>query len=309
MATNSEFVRRIQEAAKVMRIKEEDLTSVLADLGVGVEDDDATDILEQSLSWEEAKGPVASKGVKPARFNAGWTILCGQEFPPKPHKPQGPTLANPGNDGLVELIKSQRPASQWKTEELLDAYNEDCPEDVITELSRRAKDEPVIVFQEDGKVNADASLALLKQVRSGGKIPDMYISKNADGSQCVTKTCRVNEWPMKFVEECPLHNDVVLAGGFCEKCQANWQNINDANRQIVRVASDVGVAPENPMAIISLIEEIERGASGVANPLLKVPSVKLSWEDRTKDGDLPKLTRRLSKDKKNADPFFYHRKY
>ena len=304
MATNSDLIRRIKEASKVMRIKEEDLTSVLADLGVGIEDDDATDIIEQSLAWEEAKGPLVAKGVKLARFNAGWTVLCGREFPPKP--PQGLTLGNPGNDSLVELIKSQRPASQWKSEELLTAYSEDCPEDVISELSRRAKDEPVIVFQDNGKINVDASLALLKQVRSGGKIPDMYISKNVDGEQCVTKTCRVNEWPMKFIEECPIHDDVVLAAGFCEKCQANWQNISLVNRQIVRVAADEEVVPDNPMVIIALIEEIEKEGN---SPLLKVPSVKLSWEERSKDGDLPKLTRRLSRDKKNADPFFYHKKY
>jgi hypothetical protein len=304
--TNSELVRRIKEAAKVMRIDEATLTSALAELGVGVEDDDATDIVETSLNADDARNSLLNKGVKPARFNAGWTILCGNEFPFHPKKE--PTLSHPGNDSLVELIKSQRPASQWKSEELLAAYNEDCPEDVISELSRRAKDEPVIVFHEDGKVNADASLALLKQVRSGGKIPDMYISKNADGTQCVTKTCRVNEWPMKTIDECPLHGDVVLAGGFCEKCQANWQNVSNVNRQIVRVASNAGVAPEKPMAIISLIEEIENGGAN-PNPLLKVPSVMLAWAECIKDSDYPKLTRRLSRDKKNADPFFYHKKY
>jgi len=301
MATNSELTGLIQQAAKMMKVEEALLTQILSNVGIHSEDEDVLTIL-RFLDFAETKDALTKAGVKSARLQAGWHILMGIPLEPKP---QEGTLGS-GTNGLVELIKSQRPASQWKTEELLAAYNEDCPEDVISELSRRAKDEPVIVFQEDGKVNAEASLALLKQVRSGGKIPDMYISKNADGSQCVTKTCRVNEWPMKTIDECPLHGDVVLAGGFCEKCQANWQGTSNVNRQIVRVASDVGVAPENPMAIISLIEEIEKGG---ANPLLKVPSVKLAWEERSKDGDLPKLTRRLSKDKKNADPFFYHKKY
>lgn len=301
MATNSEFVRRIKEASKVMRVKEEDLTSILDDLGVVVEDDDAIQILESSLDMQETRDGLLKKGVKPARLNAGWMILLGREFP---YKPSGPTLSNPGTDGLVELIKSQRPATQWKNEELLEAYNEDCPEDVISELTRRAKDEPVIVFKDDNSVDVEASLSLLKRVRSGLKVTDVYIVKNPDGTQNVARTCRVNEWPMRQVEECPVHSDVILADGFCERCQATWKSIPEPVRQAVRIASDLNFVGKG-MAIHSLIEELEQKGSEV---LFKIPKVKLAFEDMKADGDLPKLKRRLSKDKKNADPFF-HKKY
>jgi hypothetical protein len=268
--------QEITKAADTMKLSVSDVLSYLNELGI---DDDR--MLKAGTTKEgDARAIFVDKhGVKIARFCAGWAILKGVE------KSEESNL-------IIDVMSTLRPVSQWKDNELIEAYGPDCSSEIASELRRRSNDRPFIAFDGD-MVNVNASIRMLHVARRRNTPSIM----NVEGH--VYRLCRVGEFPMIWIEECPIHSDIALVNGWCEKCLNDWSILPEEDRIYVRVAINNGTK----LDAVGIHDLIKKGIERI-----RIPSNDLAFKTLKEDDRLPKLRRKLSSTPNSkADPFFQHR--
>jgi hypothetical protein len=109
----------------------------------------------------------------------------------------------------------------------------------------------------------------------------------------VCRVYRTGEFPLSWVEECPVHRNSILADGYCDECGLIWKNISEEERVMIRVGIDAGLLKPDVIA------------SG-AKP--HHPKLKLIYNELKEDGKLPILRKRISRGG-NSDPFFVHKQH
>jgi hypothetical protein len=293
--------KRVQNAAKVMKITEEYVWAGLFELGI--EENDLS-LLEAETTREGDARRVfvdnainiadkPSVKVKPACFTAGWAILKGRG-------------KSKDSDDITTLVKTLRPISSFKDREILEQYNKEPSGELINELLKRSNNRPCIIYMPDGEtVDIDNSIEMLRTARRREISQCHGVVRN--GKTVEVRVYRADEFPMMWLEECPLHVNVVLTNGYCDRCGESWTDINEADRVIVRVAKDVGAAKDNLADIHELVSVVRRDT---AKGLLAIPKVDRRYEELCNDGDLPKLKKRLSLTSKGcSDPLYQHRNY
>lgn len=127
---------RISQAAKVMKITEDQLWEHLSDLGINQKDDDALALLEAETTREgDARKVFCENAVAPyvpvARFLAGWAILKGRNYQ------VGVDMASGPDKSVVTIIESLRPINSLKDKELIEKYGPDASTEIYDELNRR----------------------------------------------------------------------------------------------------------------------------------------------------------------------------
>lgn len=142
----------------------------------------------------------------------------------------------------------------------------------------------------------DASTVLLKMSRTR-ETPASY---SVNGK--IVRTNRVGEFPMLWIEECPVHGDVVLANGYCEKCQQDWSAVGNDARVATRVAIREGAIGYGTKAEINTLANLAKttGKAGI----LAIPGVELVYNEMADDQTLPVLRRRFSAHNGKACPFY-----
>jgi hypothetical protein len=266
---------RVDEAAEIMRIKPARVVSLLAELGVDQDEAGVTLLAAETTKEEDAKPIFVDKGGVPvAKFRLGWAILKGE------------TKAT-----AAKSETSKRPVTQWSDEDVVAMYGPDAQITIIAEMKKRGDDRRFIVFNKDGNVDVETTVTLLRLSRRQA-IPDTYQVKGE-----LVRVYRVGEFPMVKFEECPLHGEVLLVDGYCDKCKMSWTKVSDDTRVLVRVAK---------MAIPTFADDVEKRLSLI----FSAGQVKMLYDELRQDGKLPILTRRTSSSRNgSADPFFVHRTY
>lgn len=278
---------RVDQAAKVMGITPDAAWQLLGELGIEKDSPDALSLLEAETTTEgDARRYFVDPGkVKIARFKAGWSILKGKG-----------SDASPKDASIGDLIKSMRTPAQMSDEELLNAYGPDCPATVCDELQKRSQGRAFIVFDGE-KVNVAGSSILLKMSRTRETPADYPVNGKT------VRTFRVGEFPMLWIEECPIHRDVVLANGYCEKCGQDWSVVPNDDRVAVRVAVNMAAVGADTLADIAKIVAgvQEKGSAYV----LGIGKVRLEYDELAEEHELPVLRHRFSsRHNGKACPFY-----
>ncbi len=287
--SNAILTSRIEQSAKVMGISPDDLCLHLESLGIE-NSDDGLSLLEADTTQEtDARalmvGPttITASGlptVKIARFKAGWAILKGK----------GKDIATPteGTDGsIAALVQAIQPPAKFPDETLIKMYNPDASTEICEELKRRSKDRPFIVFNDQEEVDIEGTLQLLRVARRQ-ETPGTFPIKSK-----LYRTYRVGEFPMLWVEECPMHKGTFLADGYCEECGFSWKEISMEDRIWARIATERGISLNAFSDAESLVKHVKR-----------LPKVMLAHDELAASDDLPKLRHRMSRGGGKSDPFY-----
>lgn len=300
------FEQRITQAAKVMGISTKDLWYYLNILGIE-NNPDGQALLEAETTREGDARAVMVEGkgtdgehftyVKIARFSAGWVILKGKG---------SKTVIQESSSDIAKLVDTIKRVEQRTNEELLQMYKPEASYEILEELRKRCHDRPCIIFNEDAgndTIDLPNSLKLLR-IAHRQETPSTYTVQRADGSQLV-RVHRVGDFPMTFVEECPLHSNTILAEDQCEECQETWDGIPTKDRTIIRVAADTGMLDTSPAKICELIERLRKEGAGF---LLKIGKIGLIYRELQEENKLPILRHRISRTVSGkSDPLFIHR--
>lgn len=299
-SNKSKFIDRVEQAAKVMRIPVSDLLIHLDRMGISQDDEDAVALLEAETTREgDARaqmvdgrscvaGETVPQLVKIARFSAGFAILKGK--------------AKTEEKNSVDVIVSAlRPVKQWSNRELLEKYGPEASSEIVEELRARSKDRNFIIFIEGDGVDVENTEKTLR-LASRQELPTVYQLPD----QRAVRLHKVGEFPMFWVEECPIHPNCLLVEGYCEHCEANWSGVPNANRVMIRVAYDMGLVNKNPTKIecAKLVKDLN-----FVIDLQHIPSFAVRFKEWEEEKRLPILKKRLSRPAGGSDPFFVHKTY
>jgi hypothetical protein len=276
-----------------MGITPDKVWELLGKLGIDKGSPDAEALLDADTTQEgDARTVFVENGgpVKVVRFKLGWAILKGKKSTTTGSGETGGTLGN-----LIEML---RPVGKMSNEELLAKYGQSCPSEILEELGKRSKGRPVFVFEGEAiLVPTTLTLLTIAQTR---ETPATFKVGDKD-----YRTYRVGEFPQAFVEECPIHGEVILAGGYCEKCMQDWSKVDNDTRVSVRVAVTMGAVAIDNLAQTSWI--FEKAAAGLST-ILKIAGVQLRYNELAEEQKLPILKRKFSSQRSGrSDPFFVSR--
>jgi hypothetical protein len=191
---------------------------------------------------------------------------------------------------LDTLIKTMKPIPQWSNQELLEAYNKECPSQVQEELAKRSKGRYTILFNEDGSLDLENSLYMLKKANFQDT-PTAFKLKSGD----VREVYRVGDFPMQLFYECPLHSHTLLLDGYCEECGNYWDTDNNERNVFFRLLGRHKKIEAHEVSLTYKDMEMSKLIS-------LFPKVHLEYKRLAEEGNLPNLKRRIS-GPKNGDPF------
>lgn len=306
---------RIAKAAKVMKITEDALWAKLNKLGICKEDDDALALIESETTREgdvrkvfcdddtSTLTPGALATIPVIRFLAGWAVLRGR----------GETKESQDSSDVAKIVEAIKPLTQYSDKDLLQRYSPDCSSEILDELRKRSHDNPFIVFNDgfndDGEtIDVENTFRLLKIARRNERVPATYLVTR-DGKDVMIRLYRLGEFPMMWLEECPVHPEVILVEGYCERCQCSWEGVSATDRIIVRVAVDLKAVDVSSLGkIFELVKTIKTEKN--AQSLLQIPAVNLKYKELQEEGRLPILRRRISSTANGKkDPLYVHKSY
>jgi len=314
--TNSVLSTRVDQAAKVMKVDPKIVWERLAILGID-KDDESLMLLESDLTQEgdarrvfvevngvERIGDDNPISIPIVRFKAGWSILKGKA------KSADDVASRINPDASLEaILNAMKAPSQMKDEELLKKYGQNASTEIIDELNRRCNGRAFIVFSSvaqgiaqaadsctDCCIDIEATIKLLRIARRQ-ETPSTYKL-----GEKIVRVYRLGEFPMSYVEECPIYSDIVLAADYCERCMESWDGISYEDRIVTRVAKDMGAIDVSSLAKVhELITKLKAEGSKF---LLSIPAVALRYEELKEDNKLPNLRRKFSSSRGKSDPFY-----
>lgn len=303
------FEERIEKTAKILKLTPKIITVFLADHGV-----DSIEMLDASTtSHNDLQGIFLNttdkdgKAIAMLKVKAASAILKGED-PFAKQKDIGLASTSPANEvsSIAELIKNQRPVTQWSDEEVLTKYIETDDEVYESELQRRAKNRRFIILKKgtQEEVDVEASLAMLKRARKE-EIPPFVIGIDNEkpGGGGKFHIYKVEEYHVsnRIRYESPLRPGVMLFDGFCQVTNQNFKNVGDPARKMLRlIYNDIG--QQSRMDETKLVEIAEKeGLDGLGRiyPEIHENYMKLAMTD-----SLPSLKTIAPVETRQADPFY-----
>jgi hypothetical protein len=264
------------------------LRAVLADLGLGVNcgaEDEACLRLLELEDFTDALNALATETlpIPKLRLKLIFNTIKGiEQTTPETQVKQ--------ESNLETLIKTMKPISQCSNQELLEAYNKECPSSIQEELAKRSKGRYAIIFKEDGFLDIENSLYMLKKCNFQDT-PATFKLKSGD----VREVYRVGDFPMQVFYECPLHSHTLLLGGYCEECGNYWDTDNNERNVFFRLLGRHKKIEAHEVSLTYKDMEISKLIS-------LFPKVHLEYKRLAEEGNLPNLKRRIS-GPKSGDPF------
>jgi hypothetical protein len=275
---------RIEAALKYLKIEKSELDKILFEMGID-EPEIGLEILDSpTTSFDDFYGAVAKVHVEGAaipvpRLKLAWASLAEQ-------KQEKPAPTKPSSDNIAELLKTFKPVGGYSDIELLEAYGKDSLPEVEDVLKKRCKDRPCIVFLEDGKVDVENSLYMLRKARHQ-ETPSTFVICGE-----MKQIYKVGEFPLDVFFECPIHNNVLLIDGYCEECGTTYDTKDIDRLTFLRLVKE-NIPTETPR----LYRELKFDTLSQTFPKIFLKFKQLKDEDK-----LPSLKRRISKSREN-DPF------
>jgi len=287
---------RVERAARVMYIPVETLWLYLGHLGIERDHEDGLALLEADTTQEgDARRIMVEEGVEKvgiARFKAGWAVLKGK------------TEAAKTTDTGSQILSFLKTAEHMSDKELIEQYGPECTSNICEELKRRSNDRSFVIFLDnDGKVDVDNSLKLLRTARR-----QEISSTFSINGKTVVKTYRIGEFPMLFLEECPFHSDTILVNGYCEQCRGNWEDVAPDTRVMARVALDTGHLKINNFTFSDFGKLIDDLGHANLTKITESPGFKQEYEDLKQENRLPVLRRKLSNDNNKTGQVYVQRR-
>ena len=228
-------------------------------------------------------------------------------------RPAAGTGTPQGDERLAELQRQFGYKPKLKdvdTASLLGLYAPDKPNDPISvALKERFGTEPVVAFDDDGKVNVAATVEYASGIEQGFPKTDTV---NVNGR--LVKLWPVGIKPDVMVEEDPLFPGNPLRNGVSVTNHRNWSKVTQPDRQFCRLVLEQGaIDPSNHEAVLRLLERAQDGDGAKAAPNRKLedayPEIGLLWREKCKRDELPKLKIELGKAAKPQNPFGVKRNY
>ena len=281
----TEFDKRITAFAKVSGLAEAKVREVLAGLGATGTDErslkllDSNEFLPMSDLFEAfcdtniiSKG-ILRMGVAELRGRrAGDTAECVAE---KSYIAQ-PDIA----DAIREVVSANRPKSDWDDGELLKRYDRDEVE-IAKILSTRTRGRPCMVFNEDGSINVEVSLKLVKVAR---RQPTAETHAVGDKEVWVFPA---GKFPAKPVNASPFYPSSALVDGYCARSSTDWGGFPQKNRILVYLHVH---KIETTQLSQSEMRQIWNEAKSIKSFVNQYPKAALIYKDLEEKGELPKLT-------------------
>lgn len=290
------FKDRVEKAAKILNIKPNQLTEALKKSGA-----DCLEILDSSsVSVEDLVCAITPPVCLSLEIPFIKAKVAAGILKKSTEAPEIVELPKTGSDtSLVDLIRNQRPVSQWSDEEVLTKYIETDDEQYESELQRRSRNRRFIVLKEGNKeVDVDASLLMLKRARKE-EIPSFFIGEDKN----VIHIYKVEAYHIdnRVRYESPLRPGVILFDGFCKVSNQNFKNVGDPARKFLRLIHIFGVT-QSRMEEAKLVKIAEKeGVDGLGKifPEILVQYMELSVID-----GLPSLKTIAPVETRQADPFY-----
>ena len=281
---------RISKATKILEVyvikpdeAEQCLTDILHCLGIDIssEGESCLTLLEYS-DFTESLDSFSSEmlPIPKLRIKLIFNILKGTDE----------KVTTKEESSLDTLIKTMKPIPQWSNQELLEAYNKECPSQVQEELAKRSKGRYTIIFKEDGSLDIENSLYMLKKANFQDT-PSTFKLKSGD----VQEVYRVGDFPMQLFYECPLHPHTLLLDGYCEECGNYWDTDNNERNVFFRLLGRHKKIEAHEVSLTYKDMEMSKLIS-------LFPKVHLEYKRLAEEGNLPNLKRRIS-GPKSGDPF------
>ena len=276
---------------------------LLADnrIGVAKDDPETHSLLSSDLISEKDFRTVfcdEGKFALPSVRGLMKHLLAKTEVSETPETPVGGKVL----EAIVSTLNANKPIGQYKTKELLEDYGADSSEEVWTELEKRAKKLPCIVFEKDGTVNVDVSLEVLQAIRKGQTFTSVY----SDGKKTY-RLYTVGCFPEEAVLCCPITNKI-LNNGYCSELGISWKDVDEECMTFVRVIRDQNPCEKfGKFAAKSLLKLAKEGMEALREDY---PEEAIVYDEMKELKQLPSLRVNLSSlaegrkfDRKLADPF------
>ena len=290
---------RIDKAAEILTVKNYELDSVKTKLektleAIGIDDSDiGVKILEaESTVFEDFQKaflggdgiqsknsslvvPIQEHMIPISRMKIAWEMLKGKD----------PFSKAATKDSAPFKIDIPKPIGQWSDFELLQQYGKNCPLEIQTELEKRASGRYAIIFLENGKVDEENSLFMIRKARYQDT-PQTFIVRNE-----TLQVYRVGEFPMDILFECPIHSDILLVDGYCAECGTKWDVSEFEKNVLLRMISD------DESCDMRIYRE-----KTFAQLKKDFPKIFLKFQELKEEGKLPSLKRKFSRTP-DGDPF------
>jgi len=207
---------------------------------------------------------------------------------------------------IVDTLNANKPVGQYKTRELLENYNADSPQEIWTELEKRAKGQNCMVFNKDGSLNINVSLDILQAIRKGQTFTSVY----SDGDKTY-RVYPVGIFPEDAVLCCPITGKI-LNNGYCSDLGISWNGVDEDCLVFIHVVHEnrEGIFSNgrdyNIFAVKSVLKTAKEGLEALRQ---EFPEQALIYDDLKKLNQLPSLRVNLNsmaagrKVERRADPF------
>ncbi len=224
----TEFNKRVEAFATAIRLDVAKVREILAELGADGAEEFSLTIMDSDEYLPF--GDLRAAFVEGGHTKIGILRLAMPHLRAKTNVDQPEATTNGDTAStLRDLITSQRPKSEWKDKELLEAYDETTA-DIAKILGERSRGRPCIVFQKDGSVDVEVSLKLLKIAKKQHTAE----SHKLDNGKHVTVYL-----PGVFIatslDESPFYAGVALVDGYCAKSSTQWDGASLRNRILCRL--------------------------------------------------------------------------
>lgn len=269
-----EFGERLAQFAKAVGLPAEVVTERFKKLGLDGTSEEQLDWLgnDDILKFGDLRASFEDVGI--ARLRAGMMSLRpkGADQQAEVHEDSLPAT-------LAELIKSQRPKSDWTTEELLSKYDRDTPE-IAEVLRKRYHGHRCIVLNPDETVNKEVTLRVMRAARKQ-PIPEIYIDGGV-AYRCV----RPGDWPVEYVDASPFFPTVPLVNGYCPESDTNWA---DVDRECLLLAHIYATRIDTKLtkhAMKAVCQDAKKGATAFRK---EYPRAGAIYDELQNRDELPKL--------------------
>jgi len=132
----------------------------------------------------------------------------------------------------VRYVKMSQ-AKAMTLKQLIESYDPREPDNNVGKiLKSKADSKPFIVFQNDGSVNVDGSLVLLKEIREGHAPREHYPVEGVPH-----QVYSIGDRPNKLADVNPLYTGEALRpDGSCSQTSRSWSGVEREIRQIIFLA-------------------------------------------------------------------------
>ena len=199
-------------------------------------------------------------------------------------------------------------AKAMPIKQLVEMYDPKEPDNSVGKvLSDKSKNQPFIVFGDDGKVNVAASVTLLEELREGHPAREFY---TVEGIPC--SIYAVGDRPDKLADVNPLFpGEALRPDGTCSQTGRSWSGVGKEVRQIIflaRVAAEVLVNTTNDAHNIMDLAVTDNSLAKIRQ---RFPQAVLKLKELRDAGNEPSLRIPIgrSSDSRSNDPFLRHKKF